>query len=359
MVYTSKKGTILDALATPVLKESRIAREIRLDGNKATVQVSGKNNHGLPINLQCLGVTSPVRFRGITQNTETGEYEMHFEMTTPDKQPFNLTSKEPRDYALQFQTSTPLQKAVYRISQALLKEQRQPKEKRTLNNLPDKFDSFLRYQTQTGEWNQLPQELLTFTTKFVLRVRDVGVEYESFRDGVIKITPSLEHGNLELYEAVIQKLQQAGLIERTRTEKGNQKYDTIKLRNPDIAQVLRPLEDLLRDFDSRPLKDYEEYGGKAEFELRGKIPIATLERIPTNLSLQAGSFRSNSLVIDSYQEGTFSSSPRTTTISVNGTLEAAARTESLLTYLKDLKIQSYDSKDITQKPIPIFSIKGN
>jgi len=358
MVYELKQGTLIDALCAPILGNERKAQKIVIDGNKATVQFYSRNNHGLPINLQCTGATSPVRFKGLSLD-EQNNYQMHFEMTQPNQQPFAFpTDREsPRDYVLQFTTSTPLPGALHHISKAILRQQQEPEDKKPLPKLPDAFDSFIRYQTQTGEWNALPQELLPFTTKFNLKVRNIGIEYESFRKGVIKLTPLFQQsGNNELYEEVVRRLQAAGLIERSRTERGNQKYDTITLTNPRPAEVMRPLEDVLRCFDAMPLGQYEEGGGKAEIEIHGKIPTSLLARIPKTLPMQAGSFRSELLTVDTYNEGGFNA-PRITTISFPGTLETAARMESLMTYLKDLKLQAYDSKQSPQRSIPIFRLK--
>ena len=155
----------------------------------------------------------------------------------------------------------------------------------------------------------------------------------------------------------MRRLQAARLIERTRTETPNQKYETITLTNPNPAEVMRPLEDVLRSFDSMPLGQYEEHSGKAEIEMHGKIPLTTLARIPKNLPMQAGVFRSEILTIDSQSDGFYSTSPKTTTVSFPGTLETAARIESLLPHLKDLKLQAYDSKQSPQSPIPIFKLK--
>lgn len=108
-----------------------------------------------------------------------------------------------------------------------------------------------------------------------------------------------------------------------------------------------------------PLRQYEEYSGKAEIEMHGKIPTTLLARIPKTLPMQAGVFRSELLTIDSNSAGYFPSSPKTTTISFSRTLETAARIESLLPHLKDLKIEAYDPKQSPKNPIPLFRLKEN
>lgn len=352
MVYSTKKSVLINALCYPILGEngSRHVDRIDLNQNKATIRFSSRN-HGLTMNLQCSGTTSPVRFKGIDFSTDD-LYQMHFELVRPEDQPFtHLKPETPQAYTLQFRTSTPLEKVIYNVSEQVLKEREKRGRDRILDNIPESFETRLRYDTTTGSWNALPPEILDHVRKFTFKVADVGVEFERHHEGRIRLTPSLlPYGNNERYELLVERLQQAGLIERSRKDRGAEKYDTITLIEPNPAKVMRQLEDALRTFD---IPNLTSYGRKAEIEIDGNIPITTIARIPTHLSMQSANLASDLFTIGSYQEGGGWGSPQIPSITFNGTLETAAKIETLLPYLKDLQIQALDPGH-SNKPLPIF-----